>query len=418
MSVSPHHPAAQVLGLLGVPVQPILQAMEGRRQPLNRMISTAERSADGMTLRRAHGLASEGNLPGAGIVQPPPPLGGIGAANYAPPRLFNFTPSASTGLDPASMQMRKRALGLGNFLQGSPFERQQLEMTMGGRILPDGVQKGVLQVEPFQTAHPTAVAPGAPAALTPAMSSVGGLQRGASMFGPDPFGEGVYQQMMLGALANTLTDTGPQGMNPGAPADQNQGATGAGLTTRGAGLNPGAPAGTQNPGANRRRSFALEPLFPEPRLPAPNGINPGAGQAPGGGAGLNPGAGQAPGGGGGLNPGFGFGNPLGNMLGGAMGPQIGGILGAPGMTVEDQVVMLLMQISKRFDQQIQQQAQAVNQMQQQQGGQNGNAGGSIDVATMKLKRLIDKRGQMFDMLRQLIDKYNETAKNIIGMVGR
>ncbi len=103
---------------------------------------------------------------------------------------------------------------------------------------------------------------------------------------------------------------------------------------------------------------------------------------------------------------------------GGLGHPVGGIIGAPGMTVEDQVVMLLMQISQRFDGQMQQQAQAINQMQQQQGGANGQAGGSIDVATMKLKRLIDKRGQMFDMLRQIIDKYNETAKNMIGTVGR
>jgi hypothetical protein len=43
---------------------------------------------------------------------------------------------------------------------------------------------------------------------------------------------------------------------------------------------------------------------------------------------------------------------------------------------------------------------------------------SIDVETMKLKRLVDKRSQMFDMLRQIIDKYNETAKGIIQSIGR
>ena len=37
---------------------------------------------------------------------------------------------------------------------------------------------------------------------------------------------------------------------------------------------------------------------------------------------------------------------------------------------------------------------------------------------MKLKRMVDKRSQMFDMLRQIIDKYNETAKNIIQSIGR
>ena len=37
---------------------------------------------------------------------------------------------------------------------------------------------------------------------------------------------------------------------------------------------------------------------------------------------------------------------------------------------------------------------------------------------MKLKRTIDKRSQMFDSLRQIIDKYNETAKNMIQAIGR
>ena len=49
-------------------------------------------------------------------------------------------------------------------------------------------------------------------------------------------------------------------------------------------------------------------------------------------------------------------------------------------------------------------------------GTNGKD--AIDVETMKMKRLIDKRGQMFDMLRQIIDKYNQTAKGIIESIGR
>jgi hypothetical protein len=43
---------------------------------------------------------------------------------------------------------------------------------------------------------------------------------------------------------------------------------------------------------------------------------------------------------------------------------------------------------------------------------------SIDVELMKLKRMIDKREQQFDMLRQIIDKYNQTAKGIIDSMGR
>ena len=101
----------------------------------------------------------------------------------------------------------------------------------------------------------------------------------------------------------------------------------------------------------------------------------------------------------------------------------GGMPGGGAMTVEDMVTLMLMMIMKKMDKDIQGQAQRVNQLQQQQGAQGGQQGQppgapSIDVETMKMKRTIDKRSQMFDMLRQVIDKYNETAKNIIQSVGR
>jgi hypothetical protein len=44
--------------------------------------------------------------------------------------------------------------------------------------------------------------------------------------------------------------------------------------------------------------------------------------------------------------------------------------------------------------------------------------GSIDVETMKLKRLLDRRSQMYDVLRQQIDRYNREAKEIIDSMGR
>ena len=37
---------------------------------------------------------------------------------------------------------------------------------------------------------------------------------------------------------------------------------------------------------------------------------------------------------------------------------------------------------------------------------------------MKLRRMVTKRQQMFDMLRQIVDKYNETAKGTIQSMGR
>jgi hypothetical protein len=48
----------------------------------------------------------------------------------------------------------------------------------------------------------------------------------------------------------------------------------------------------------------------------------------------------------------------------------------------------------------------------------GGSSPSIDVETQKLQRMIEKRSQMFDMLRQIIDKYNSTAKGMIQSLGR
>jgi hypothetical protein len=92
-----------------------------------------------------------------------------------------------------------------------------------------------------------------------------------------------------------------------------------------------------------------------------------------------------------------------------------------GLTVEDKITLMIMRIMNKMDRQIEQQANYINQLQQQQtanGGQPVQGAPSIDVETMKLKRLVDKRSQMFDMLRQIIDKYNQTAKGIIDSIAR
>jgi hypothetical protein len=43
---------------------------------------------------------------------------------------------------------------------------------------------------------------------------------------------------------------------------------------------------------------------------------------------------------------------------------------------------------------------------------------SVDVETMKLQGMIQKRSQMFQMLSNILDKYNSTAKGIIDSMGR
>jgi hypothetical protein len=137
--------------------------------------------------------------------------------------------------------------------------------------------------------------------------------------------------------------------------------------------------------------------------------------------------------------------------------EVARLLADPALTVEDKVTLMIMLIMKKMDDDILKQAEYINSIQQQQssrtpgepgiggtftgptapagafgGGTASGAGGafaggngtpgesspSIDVETLKLKRMVDKRSQMFDMLRQIIDKYNQTAKGIIDTIGR
>ena len=145
--------------------------------------------------------------------------------------------------------------------------------------------------------------------------------------------------------------------------------------------------------------------------------------------------------------------------------EVDGILNDPSLTVEDKVTLMLMTVANKFDDDILRQGQYVNSVQQQQSNRSGSgkgivpasskvgttAGGalggpaaavlgmsgagasplggkvgggetgaapSVDIESLKLKRMIDKRNQMFDILRSIIDKYNETAKNIIQSIGR
>jgi hypothetical protein len=98
--------------------------------------------------------------------------------------------------------------------------------------------------------------------------------------------------------------------------------------------------------------------------------------------------------------------------------QIDDILGDPSLTIEDQVCLVIMLIMKEMDREIERQMKHITELQKQAGKDKDKKDTSIDIETMKLKRLVDKRSQMFDMLRQIIDRYNQTAKGIIDTVGR
>jgi len=94
---------------------------------------------------------------------------------------------------------------------------------------------------------------------------------------------------------------------------------------------------------------------------------------------------------------------------GAPIPEISRILENPSLSDSDKVTLTSLMLLKDLDRQIDEAGRGIAGM---------PPGPSRDVEVMKLKRMIDKRGQMFDQLRAIIDKYNQTAKGIIDSIGR
>jgi len=138
--------------------------------------------------------------------------------------------------------------------------------------------------------------------------------------------------------------------------------------------------------------------------------------------------------------------------------QNASILNDPSLTVEDAIMLMLMNIMKKMDKDIKKQGEKINKMQNQQnngkqskggllgkagkaagtalggpvggkiggnvGGKLGNAAngnkgqGSVDVETQKLQRMVSKRSNMFNMLQKIMEAYNQTAKGTIQSMNR
>jgi hypothetical protein len=93
--------------------------------------------------------------------------------------------------------------------------------------------------------------------------------------------------------------------------------------------------------------------------------------------------------------------------------QMDAIANDPLLTSEEKnarMVALLTPSLTEFDEAIERQERLIRE--------RPSSVASIDVETMKLKRLIDKRAHAFDLLRDIIDRYNQTAKGIIDGIGR
>lgn len=338
---------------------------------------------------------------------------------------------------------RAQAAQIERMIRRNPAARAQFEQAIGGRIVDFGDKKdGVFTVERF----PQAAAPIPGHAYNPAANNV------LSILG------GMDSAVMSQASVLAALQGGGGYAGPGVGSLLAGGALLGGGMGALSGLLPGLMMG--NPFMGLVAGGLSGVLM---------GLTGGMG-----GMGVMGGVAQAMTGmGGGWMPGFGH---LGGVGMGSWNPmampgrtnntnpiyekmhqaQVASVLHDPSLSVEDKVTLMIMLIMNKMDKDIERQAQYINAIQQQQsnrgsasgmmgmiggvagtvfggpmggmlggqlggmlgGGMGSDSGPSIDVETMKLKRMIDKRSQMFDMLRQIIDKYNETAKGIIQSIGR
>ncbi|HJL44021.1 MAG TPA: hypothetical protein RMG48_22135 [Myxococcales bacterium LLY-WYZ-16_1] len=284
---------------------------------------------------------------------------GLNPQGFVPPPSYPSNPQVANGY----------AMNIGSGYEQSLFNmdprtRAAVEREFGGRIVHGNPNDGVVQVMPFR--------PG----VTPAGSGHGNqahFHAADYLAGMNQASAGSASNPLRGALSRILQDQLLRSFQSGGNifGPQNQG-------------NAGNAAG---PVDQQRAFFGTQP-----------GTGPFRGSLQGGSLGSQPTI---------LSQGA--------ATSGVPNNSYAGVMSDPSLTVEDKVALAFMLILKKFDKDIEQQMNRVNAMQNQQGNQ-GNS--SIDVEALKLSRMVTKRQQMADILRQIIDKYNQTAKGVIDGIGR
>ena len=84
----------------------------------------------------------------------------------------------------------------------------------------------------------------------------------------------------------------------------------------------------------------------------------------------------------------------------------------PDVSLEDAIMGLLMRIASSMDEKIHEQAKKIADLEAGKGPES-NQKPNLDEETLKLKRLNDRRGQLFDTVKQTIDKFEEQSKGAI-----
>ena len=83
----------------------------------------------------------------------------------------------------------------------------------------------------------------------------------------------------------------------------------------------------------------------------------------------------------------------------------------PETSLEQAISELLFLIANQMDKKIEDQAQKVSALNQGSHGVGRSA--AADLEAVKLKQLVESRKHLFDIFRQIVDRYNETAKNAV-----
>src|SRR5688572_27810421 len=88
------------------------------------------------------------------------------------------------------------------------------------------------------------------------------------------------------------------------------------------------------------------------------------------------------------------------------------------ITVEDRIQELLCNIMAKMDDKIEAHAKEIEALQAGTATTTTGVNKSVDIETMKLKHEIDQRTALFDMLRQIMDKYQQTTNEVVRSMGR
>ncbi|MBK8010637.1 MAG: hypothetical protein IPK13_04765 [Deltaproteobacteria bacterium] len=329
-------------------------------------------------LNHAHGMRGLAQAYESGFMAGAMSVGSPSAARCPCGHLYG----QSRTIDLANTTLnRLGAMRFEEYLKRRPEARAEVEMRLGGRI-HFGATDGVIKVTPFTPGTARALRLGADSPTLRVMEMFGNMDRAAMSCGLSGGAAGGHPYMSF--LAAGLAQVASGALS---------GSGGGGYAGGGAYANGGGSYGFNDRGGDGEGPYQSR---------------------------------------------FGM---------GPMGEEADAILNDPSLEMTDKILLFLMAVVKKIDDDLEKQMKKVNDLQQQAnkdvggksggkgggkggggvsgagGGKGGKGGGggadgkkegspSVDMETMKLKRMVDKRSNIFDALRSIIDRIQQLAKAV------